>query len=410
MTTVLMTVMLLQASAPGDADAAQPLPWGPATEADITGGGAFSSVSCVSVVNCTAVGNAAEDPFTQDQPLSATETNGTWGPATSVDIAGGGNLSSVSCSSAGDCTAVGNNAQDPDQPFYVSQTNGTWGPATVVDILGGGTLSSVSCSSAGDCTAVGNRFDQGSYAGVSAGPISVTETNGAWGPVTPLSDLVGGLLSSASCTSAGNCTAVGNDAQNQPIYVNQTNGTWGSAAEVLMTVGGAFSSVSCTSAGNCTGVGEQGVSNVPPMGYEPFSATETNGIWGPVSPVNNLVAYSEFTSVSCTSAGNCTGIGRQFASPERPFFTSETNGTWGPAAQVNNLASDTLDGVSCTSAGNCTAVGEDAQIQPIYVTATAAGHYWLVGSDGGIFSYGDAGFFGSHGGSPLNSPVVGMAS
>ena len=36
--------------------------------------------------------------------------------------------------------------------------------------------------------------------------------------------------------------------------------------------------------------------------------------------------------------------------------------------------------------------------------------YWLVASDGGIFNYGDAGFFGSAGGKPLNKPVVGMAS
>ena len=36
--------------------------------------------------------------------------------------------------------------------------------------------------------------------------------------------------------------------------------------------------------------------------------------------------------------------------------------------------------------------------------------YWLVASDGGIFGYGDAGYFGSRGGSPLNSPIVGMAS
>ncbi|MGH9114516.1 MAG: hypothetical protein ACRDWW_01665, partial [Acidimicrobiales bacterium] len=38
------------------------------------------------------------------------------------------------------------------------------------------------------------------------------------------------------------------------------------------------------------------------------------------------------------------------------------------------------------------------------------GGYWLVASDGGIFSYGDAGFHGSMGGTPLNDPVVGMAA
>ena len=36
--------------------------------------------------------------------------------------------------------------------------------------------------------------------------------------------------------------------------------------------------------------------------------------------------------------------------------------------------------------------------------------YWLVASDGGIFSYGDATFYGSTGSLHLNQPVVGMAS
>ena len=37
------------------------------------------------------------------------------------------------------------------------------------------------------------------------------------------------------------------------------------------------------------------------------------------------------------------------------------------------------------------------------------GGYWLVASDGGIFTYGNAPFWGSTGGMPLNKPVVGMA-
>jgi Glycosyl hydrolase family 26 len=49
--------------------------------------------------------------------------------------------------------------------------------------------------------------------------------------------------------------------------------------------------------------------------------------------------------------------------------------------------------------------------QPIVgMTATADGNgYWLVASDGGIFSYGDATFYGSTGGMHLNKPIVGMA-
>jgi len=37
------------------------------------------------------------------------------------------------------------------------------------------------------------------------------------------------------------------------------------------------------------------------------------------------------------------------------------------------------------------------------------GGYWLVATDGGIFNYGNAGFLGSHGGSPLNKPIVAMS-
>jgi hypothetical protein len=41
------------------------------------------------------------------------------------------------------------------------------------------------------------------------------------------------------------------------------------------------------------------------------------------------------------------------------------------------------------------------------LTTTGMG-YRLVASDGGIFTHGDAGFFGSEGGTPLNQPVVGI--
>ncbi|MGH9030425.1 MAG: hypothetical protein ACRDV4_12525 [Acidimicrobiales bacterium] len=43
-------------------------------------------------------------------------------------------------------------------------------------------------------------------------------------------------------------------------------------------------------------------------------------------------------------------------------------------------------------------------------TTPDGGGYWLVGSDGGVFSFGDAKFFGSMGGKKLNAPVVATAS
>jgi hypothetical protein len=51
----------------------------------------------------------------------------------------------------------------------------------------------------------------------------------------------------------------------------------------------------------------------------------------------------------------------------------------------------------------------NAPVVSIAATTTAGG-YWLVASDGGIFSFGDAKFRGSMGGQHLNAPVSGMAA
>ena len=48
--------------------------------------------------------------------------------------------------------------------------------------------------------------------------------------------------------------------------------------------------------------------------------------------------------------------------------------------------------------------------KPIVGLATTGGGYYLVASDGGIFAYGDAPFLGSTGGMKLAAPIVGMAT
>ena len=45
------------------------------------------------------------------------------------------------------------------------------------------------------------------------------------------------------------------------------------------------------------------------------------------------------------------------------------------------------------------------------MTPTSTGRgYWLAASDGGVFSFGEASFFGSTGGTALDRPVVAMTS
>src|SRR5579859_5124449 len=53
--------------------------------------------------------------------------------------------------------------------------------------------------------------------------------------------------------------------------------------------------------------------------------------------------------------------------------------------------------------GKATPVGPSAALAPI-------GGYWLVASDGGIFTFANAHFFGSTGNIHLNQPIVGIAA
>ncbi len=45
----------------------------------------------------------------------------------------------------------------------------------------------------------------------------------------------------------------------------------------------------------------------------------------------------------------------------------------------------------------------------VSITPTPDGKgYWLAAADGGVFSFGDAGFYGSMGDQHLNAPIVGI--
>ena len=54
--------------------------------------------------------------------------------------------------------------------------------------------------------------------------------------------------------------------------------------------------------------------------------------------------------------------------------------------------------------------GNQPLVKPIVGMATTGGGYYLVASDGGIFTYGDAPFLGSTGATKLAAPIVGMAT
>ncbi|MHB8220211.1 MAG: hypothetical protein ACYDHU_07795, partial [Acidimicrobiales bacterium] len=71
--------------------------------------------------------------------------------------------------------------------------------------------------------------------------------------------------------------------------------------------------------------------------------------------------------------------------------------------------------VSVLTAANTTSSALDVTLQShvavVGLASTPTGRgYWEVSSDGGLFAFGDAGFYGSMGGKALNAPVVGLAT
>ena len=55
--------------------------------------------------------------------------------------------------------------------------------------------------------------------------------------------------------------------------------------------------------------------------------------------------------------------------------------------------------------------GQQLNAPVVGIAATPDGQgYWLTAGDGGVFTFGNAGFFGSMGGQPLNRPVVGITA
>ena len=352
----------------------------------------IESISCPSAGNCGATGAYAKDVNGQHLPLPflATEKNGTWGKPQAVKgtPAEGGFVRSgqISCKSPGNCSTYVTYEPDSETVYssVVSEKNGTWGTAKRLGVA----LNSLSCGSPGNCSAGGSS---------STGPIVISEKNGTWGKPENVpgiarhagdNPLFGGpAVAAVSCSSAGNCAAVGSFVSGDeaaPFVVAEKNGTWGKAAQVpglaAITHGGSgLDAVSCASTGNCSAGGTyvSGLSGADDIN-EAFVVNQRNGTWGKAEEVPGIAAlnvvFPDFgadavvNSVSCKSAGNCSAGGSYMnaAYEYEAFVVSEKNGTWGKAEEVpgtgalNAGANDTSGGlslVSCGSAGNCSGAG-----------------------------------------------------
>ena len=413
-------LLVMFGARPSAALASGNLNWSTGVEATLPGGAYASpsvslfSVSCASPGNCTGVG-AYPDAAFNPQGLLVSETAGTWSPGveavlpTGADPSQPARLVSVSCASAGNCTAVGfyHDLSSDQQGLLLSETAGTWSTgveATLpLDATSGNpavSITSVSCVSAGNCTAVG------SYSASSGLPgLLLSETAGTWSrgveAVVPADSapVPGVSLSSVSCASASDCVAVGdyNTAAlgSAALLVTETAGTWSTGVAATLPVNQAstptayLSSVSCPSAGNCAAAGSYKDSS---NHQQELVVNETAGTWSTgveaLPATTTAMNPNVIPSVSCASAGNCAAAGSYIdaSAHHQGLLVSEVAGTWStgvqaalPAAATDPLVS--LSSVSCPSAGNCTAVGS-------YADASHDQQGLLVSETAGVWSTG----------------------
>jgi hypothetical protein len=428
----------------------------------------FRSVSCPATGSCVAVGGYTDSSGNQ-QGLIETLSSGSWS-ATTAPVSGlspaagtnpGANLNIVSCPATGSCVAVGyyldsssdheglieTQAVTPTPPpptppapppppsgatsssnCTSSSTSGTCdttNAGTTVSASGFGslTLSQYSSDPVGSPTfsSAGEYFDLQIASGSSFTSLTADDCNlnggtglqwwnpqaaggaGAWEPVVPTSTYTAGPPACVSTTF---------DSASSPTLAQLTGTVFGvssSPTPVTLTQGPPTSATVAQGAGFS---GQLTVTNATGT----VSYAETSSLYSTEVVVTSTGAISAATSlapgvytVSGTDGDTNGDTGTwtftlNVTPPGPPPPPTPTTGYW--------LVANDGGIFSFGNAGFFGSTGNIHLNQPIVGMASTPDSqgYWLVASDGGIFAFGDAGFFGSTGAMHLNKPIVGMTS
>jgi hypothetical protein len=273
------------------------------------------------------------------------------------------------------CFAVGRLASDERLSGFVREWNGTeWvlsssfgEPPTPLEATRN-ELSSISCSSAKDCIAVGSYSTS---SGILTPLAEHLISNIVWEshPVPLPKGAKGGSLTGVSCSSPEACTAVGNYYNSSGTSVTLAERWNGKEWAVQETPnpkqgkrGSQLSAVSCTSSETCIAVGSYSFL----LGEYEFSATVTerwNGKEWTIEETPNPkeARFSNLAGISCTTSTTCTAVGStQTKSEVQASFAERWNGkAWvlEELAKPKEAKTTLLVGISCTSSEACIAVG-----------------------------------------------------
>ena len=386
-------------------------------------------------------------------PLTLTSTSGTYGTAVTLTTSGGSGTGTVSyvvdsggtataCSissgqlistSAGTCLVTANKVGDGNYNLATS------GPTAVTFALANSTTTVI------DNSASVVTGDTLTYTATVSPPSGVTPTPGgtvAWTGVT---------CTSTTSLSAGVATCSITNAQAATFYsatatftATDNRYSYSSSSDSTATVGKATP--------NTPNIADLPTSGSFGGGFTAVLSTNGDGLQS-VTSNTPAVCSTNGVAVSFVGVGTCSlnaqvaagpnyfagsgaaqifTIGRappttptitNVPSPASEFFGftaivgTTGDGTTSVTSSTPNVCSVGTNGLTVTFVGfgACTLTPSVAQGQnyfgatgsPRTFTVQEASHgYWLVGSDGGIFSFGSAAFHGSMGGTPLQRPVM----
>jgi hypothetical protein len=226
--------------------------------------------------------------------------------------------------------------------------------------------------------------------------------------VAPAAGSPSGTISAFDTNNAGEAAEPGTpDPQHDWVLINslgtlalanfdQTNGQSYSAGGTAVlestfeadVAGGFFTTYTATSYGSAGQANSLGSPVLPAVSsVSPSSGSAAGG-----TPVT--ITGTNFTGASAVSFG------------ATPASTFTVNSSTSITATAPAEAAGTVDVTVTTPAGTSTTSAADH----FTFNAVPRRGYWEVASDGGLFAFGDAGFFGSMGGQHLNQPVVGIAA
>jgi hypothetical protein len=341
-----------------------------------TGDSNGSLIMCSAPGTCTVFGEYVTG--NNYRAFTAVETNGVWGAASvipSLDTLSAGSdvfFEFYDCASQNSCVIAGLYGDGVGSKGFVYDT----ATDTAIEIPGLAALdvglytnvSSISCSSQGNCSLVGSYFDVSNVFQA----FTVDQVDGVWQSATPVTGMSsGGALNSVSCWADGECVAIGIDTggSNDPVVVTRSGGTWGGAEAIpgisgLSSAGGEGWAVSCSTGPVCVAVGTLDSPGASPI----FVTSLANGVWSDASQLPSFTAltfwqFPGINALSCWTPGNCLLSGTyNDAGIEKAWTAELVSGVWQsavPAPGMDALSTNAfgLTGQSCASDGSCALVG-----------------------------------------------------